>query len=323
MPPRSNSKQKSKQRLSWKHKLERKYSKTVDETEKVIYLPMLAAKYRDRKRFLDAKEDYPLDGQPKLNGVRCLAAWAKERVVLTSRGGKEYVLPHIVEELQNSTLARGDVLDGELYVHDLPIQQLNSWIKGSHKHPEHVNVEYHVYDYTNPKGGETMLWSLRRSLLDGFFVSNPGLEKIKKVERAVIESEEAVYAYHAKCLERGYEGSIMRHADGPYKFGYRSKHLLKVKSFLDEEFEIVGHTVGIGKFSECVIYRCKTKEGKPFTVVPKGTFEERKQWLKEAPGVVGQWLKVEFAEWTKEGKPFHGVGVCIRMPEDMDPAGHD
>ncbi|NIU00935.1 MAG: hypothetical protein GWN01_08395 [Nitrosopumilaceae archaeon] len=65
------------------------------------------------------------------------------------------------------------------------------------------------------------------------------------------------------------------------------------------------------------MYTCKTKEGKTFEVVPKGTFVEREQWFNEASTHIGKMLKVQFAEWTNDNKPQFPVGLCIRLEEDM------
>lgn len=309
----------------WTHKLERKYVETLDETEDLIFLPMLAKSFEKRKKFL--KEGaYPMYGQPKLDGVRCMASWGDDgQVHLMSRSGKEYVLPHICREVEALELPPGDVLDGELYLHKTTLQQLNRLVRGSHKYPESVNVEYHVYDYCKPNSEAT--WKDREFELREFFnVDNTGKEKVLWVVGQVIDDEEDVYRYHALCRKDGYEGSIMRLLDGVYKFGYRSDKLLKVKSFQDSEFPIIDFTNGDGKFEKCVIYWCQneTKTGGKFgdgrfKVVPKGTFEEREEWLNNAPEAIGEMLKVEFADRSEDNIPLFPIGICIRPEEDMDP----
>ena len=299
----------------WTKKLERKYYKTEKEAKnETVFLPMLAAKYSDRKRFL-TEDSYPAFSQPKLDGVRCLAYWVDDKVRLMSRGGKDYVLPHISDALETK-LKKNDVLDGELYVHGLPLQDLNSLVRGSHKHADSVNVEYHPYDMIPNKDVE-MPFTERLEHLERFVADSPS-DKICAVETSTAQNEDEVFAAHADFVNRGYEGGIVRLGTGKYRFGYRSKELLKVKSFVDDEFEIFDFTNGIGKFENCVIYWCRTEEGEEFTVVPKGTFEQRAVWLKEGKQAVGKWLKVQYAGYSNLNKPLFPVGLCIRLEEDMD-----
>ena len=299
----------------WTNKQERKYFESeLEAQEEVIFLPMLAAKFSDRKRFL-TEDSYPAFSQPKLDGVRCLAYWVDDKVRLMSRGGKDYLLPHISTALE-SVLGKNDVLDGELYVHGLPLQDLNSWVRGSHKHAESVNVEYHLYDMI-PNKDEEMPFTERLEHLERFVANSPS-DKICSVETATAHNEEEVFAAHAEFVGLGYEGGIVRLGHGKYRFGYRSKELLKVKSFVDDEFEIFDFTNGVGKFENCVIYWCKTVDGEEFTAVPKGTFEQRAVWLKEAPTVIGKMLKVQYAGYSNLNKPLFPVGLCIRLEEDMD-----
>ena len=101
-----------------KHKLTRKYSLTPGEAKEEEIAPMLAQSFEKRK---DKNVTYPLDFQPKLDGVRGLASWDGDRVVLTSRGYKEWtVATHILAELK-SAMGPGDILDGET---------IYSWCKG-------------------------------------------------------------------------------------------------------------------------------------------------------------------------------------------------
>ncbi len=312
----------------WTHKLERKYVETLEETEKVIFLPMLAKKFSDRKKFL-TEDDYPLWGQPKLDGVRCLASWGEDgEIHLMSRGGKEYILPHICREIEELNPPRGDVLDGELYVHALPLQQLNRLVRGSHKYAESVTVEYHVYDYCSPDRPEEP-WNMRLVKLAAFLAEKQGEDRSSKKVRILagrpVMDEADVMSFHADRRQEGYEGSIMRHLNGIYKFGYRSSDLMKVKSFQDDEFVITGFLSGVGKFKDCVIYWCQNESktgGKngdgTFKVVPKGSFEDRAVWLADASSVIGEQLKVEYAGYSDDLIPLCPIGICIRLPEDMD-----
>ena len=105
--------------------------------------------------------------------------------------------------------------------------------------------------------------------------------------------------------------------NGEYRFGYRSRSLLKVKNFLDEEYEIVDFTTGVGKFEGSIVWICKTDDGQEFKVVPQGTMEERQEAYETASTHVGEMLKVKFFELTDDGIPRFPVGLGIRLEEDM------
>ena len=305
-----------------KKRLDGKYSLTIEDAKKEVFLPMLAASFDKRKD----KVTYPVDVQPKLDGVRCLAYWDGDSVKLMSRGGKQWeCCQHIIDELEQ-VLPKDWVLDGELYIHGSTFQEITKLVKKLR--PESVNVEFHVYDVPRAEyeqteiGGST--WGNRKislELLDDFysslqfFVDNCRSVKVVRTDFAAYEED--VYELQSEYLEEGYEGAIVREYDGEYKFGYRSNKLLKVKNFMDEEFEIVGFTTGVGRFDGCIVWICETEKGDDFKVVPQGTMEERKRLYDNAKKHIGRMLKVKFFELTDDGIPRFPVGLGIRLTEDM------
>ena len=102
-----------------------------------------------------------------------------------------------------------------------------------------------------------------------------------------------------------------------YRFGYRSNKLLKVKNFMDEEYEVIDYTTGVGKFDGCVIWICKNTNDDEFKVVPQGTMEHRKELYEDADKYIGEMLKVQFFELTDDGIPRFPVGIGFRLKEDM------
>ena len=123
--------------------------------------------------------------------------------------------------------------------------------------------------------------------------------------------------YEEKSLNEGYEGIMARNRDSKYLFGYRSKDLLKVKRFLDEEYEVVGFTHGTSIEKECLIFICQTKEGQYFNVRPVGTHEERKEMYKVGHTYIGKPLTVKYQELSNDGVPRFPVGLHIRESWDM------
>ena len=75
----------------WQKKLDRKYRRNRDAARETVFLPMLAHDWTKQKKL----PEMPVDTQPKLDGVRCMAYWKEDNVILMSRAGKEYTVPHI------------------------------------------------------------------------------------------------------------------------------------------------------------------------------------------------------------------------------------
>jgi hypothetical protein len=94
-----------------------------------------------------------------------------------------------------------------------------------------------------------------------------------------------------------------------YKYNQRSLDVFKYKKAQDAEFKIVGHNVDKNSHP---VFVCITKEGREFKVKPKGTSDERAQMLRDIEEYLGQWLKVEFETYSKDGIPLKPVGLGLR-----------
>jgi len=295
-----------------KKKLDGKYSLTIEESKEEVFLPMLAASFDKRK----GKVSYPVDVQPKLDGVRCLAYWEEDSVKLMSRGGKQWEnCGHIAKELEQ-VLPKGWVLDGELYIHGKTFQEITKLVKKLR--PESVDVKYHVYDVPKVNDEDCGNWECRCDKLNEFNTDHSDkCPSVVVVHTYPVTDEEGVYELQSKFLEEGYEGAIVRERDGDYRFGYRSNKLLKVKSFMDSEYKITGFTTGVGRFEGSVIWTCVNEDGKSFNVVPQGTMEERQATYEVANDHIGDLLKVKYFELTDDGIPRFPVGLGVRLAEDM------
>ncbi len=132
---------------------------------------------------------------------------------------------------------------------------------------------------------------------------------VKLTPTISVSSYEEAKTQHDKWVEMGFEGGMLKNKNGIYMFQYNSNDIEKVKEFEDEEFEIVGGKEGVGTDTGCVIYRCKTDEGKEFDARPRGTVEDRQQMFLDLPNDIGKKLTVRFAEWSDDMIPQQPVGV--------------
>jgi len=292
----------------WKKQLDKGYVEDINKVDEIIYLPMLAQDFQKRK----GKVKYPVDIQPKLDGVRCLAMWDGDRIALVSRKGKEYAVGHIAQELE-SVIQPNMILDGEIYLHGATFQEAVRLIK-KHRPGESEKLEYWIYDVLMI-GEEATEWVERHKILLEVMVANT--KSIKRTETYTAHTEAEILGFQKLWVEQGFEGAIVREKHAFYEVNKRSNHLLKVKDFKDAEYKITGFTEGVGKFVGCIIWICVTEEDKPFKVVPKGTLVQKKKWFKEADKYIGSWLKVKFFELSEDNVPRFPVGLGVRLPEDM------
>lgn len=284
------------------------YSESITRasTESSI-APMLAVSRDKRKKPLT----FPVDAQPKLDGVRCVAFLEKGYIRLMSRGRKTYYLKHIQDALIPFFKEHPNLcLDGEIYIHGESLQMINSLVK--RYQPNTEKLEYYVYDAFNPLIDEP--WSKRKEYLK-LLPYSPVITPVSSFE---VLSEEDIDNAEYYFVNYNFEGAIIRTMEGIYRKGFRSMDLLKVKSFTDAEFKIVGFHSGEGKFTDCVIWECVTSEGKPFDAVPEGTLEQKKEWYRNGYKYIGKYLTVKYFNYTPAGVPFHPVGKTIRLEEDLD-----
>lgn len=270
--------------------------------------PMLAQKYRDHAK----KIYYPAAGQPKLDGIRCIAHVKNGKCRLWSRTRKEiHAVPHVAREIER-LFPKGEwFLDGELYNHALKadFERLVSLVRRDEPSPECEVMQYHMYDIAFP--GETFR---KRNLaiimaLDVF--EGP---IVKYVETVNLQSEDDMLCYFAEKLEEGFEGCMVRNWDGLY-FGHptkRSNDLQKVKEMTDEEYPIVGVEAGRGKMAECAIFVCQTKDGKRFNCKMKGSLDNLERYLKDRKLWEGKQLTVRYQNLSADGIPRFPVGIAVR-----------
>ncbi len=261
-------------------------------------MPMLA---QNGKKI---KFEFPIDIQPKYDGLRCLTIWQNDEIKLLSRGNKFYNVKHI-ENILSDMLKEGEMLDGELYIHGISLQTINSWVK--REQSDTLKIEYHIYDTPSDEP-----WYKRKNKLKSY-KSN---DIIKIVETTTVNSLSEIELFHNKFVEDGFEGAILRDNNSKYLFGKRSSGLLKWKNFEDKEFKIVGIESGTGKMSDCPIFVCKNDmNDKTFNVVPLGTMESRKEMFTDSN--IGKFLTVKFIGRTEDMIPKFAVGKHIRSSSDL------
>lgn len=320
-------------KAAWQKKIDEGYFESLEAAANtMVYLPMLA--YPILKRTRNSKGEtvekrrpifLPCHVQRKLNGLRCLAS--KNR--LMSRQGTEWVIPHIREHVDMMLGHDADMLDGEVYCHGVPLQELNSLIKVNRM--ESLCLTYNLYDMPSVAGEEDLTWERRWNQL-AYQYTNVYLPKCKEfgvtpiirlVETILMHTEDEIRALEKIVMAEGYEGLILRKMDGKYLFNVRTDNLIKWKLFQDAEFKVVdAHSrtmIEKGREFEIIDkWVCENNiNDKRFEVVPMGTIPQKEKAWTDREGSIGQRLIVRFLERSTDGIPVgNPVGVAFRLEED-------
>ncbi len=278
----------------WNGKKDDGFSEESDNISKVIR-PMLAHDYSKHGN----KIKFPCMVQPKLDGVRAYY----DNGALYSRTGKEFGgLDHILNELKGSPLR----FDGELYSHELTFQEIVGLVKKKQINTEKIYL--YVYDII----AENMTFKDRHAKLIEFFASHPNIKNVKLLKTDDCDTVGSLKPLHDTYVADNYEGLIIRNIDGLYAINARSTNLQKFKEFLDDEFTVTGFADGEGVEAGLVLWVCETKDGKKFTVRPRGTHEDRAVLFSTGASYVGKLLTVRFQEYTNDGIPRFPIGIGIR-----------
>ena len=278
---------------------------------------------------------FPCFVQPKLDGLRCVsyatrtANDAATAVCLQSRTGAFFTgLPHIAAALRPYLSQHPSVvIDGELYTDQMPFEELAGLIKKKKITDDDVarlkKVKYHVYDIYDHVRPD-MPYSERMGLLAaavrrcGCVANDTFSAGVAAAAAVVLVRTEKVAALSdfrrlfAEFVEAGYEGIMLRNAAGVYRANYRSNDLQKYKEFMEEEYRIIDFKEGEGRDAGAVIWVCETADGKEFTVRPRGTMQQRREWFNDGAKYIGKNLTVIFQELTEDGKPRFPVGKALR-----------
>ncbi len=191
-----------------------------------------------------AKVKYPVLASPKLDGIRCLMV----DYVATSRTGKPIPNKYIQECLEEF-----DGLDGELIVGDPTAtdvyRKTNSACMTQDGQPDFTYYVFDIYSMEAPYIDRlNSLISLRKDVIndiENFYdmkYERKFMKYIKILECRAIQNEDELLSYEQECLDKGYEGIMIRSPDTLYKHGrstVNSAEILKLKRFDDSEAEIL------------------------------------------------------------------------------------
>jgi DNA ligase-1 len=326
-----------------KKQIDKGYRLTKEELDSLPVLPMLAGDYNKIGHRINYKKGVYLSD--KLDGVRMMAKCLKDgTITLESRTGQPYDLPHIVQELTN-IMQPGDILDGEAYLHGYVLQDITSAVKRTDTQKK---VDSARKRYEKAVGDESiaeayaelqeaiLIQELRPKLQFVIFaviesetvsqdmpfsevvIETYGYRNYRAMDNEFIKfihyelaySEEEMKVAHKDAVRRGYEGIMIRNADGVNESGKRSADLQKYKEFLDSEFEILD--ILPAKDDGSVFLVRNDLNSLTFTVT-LGSMSERAEYLANKNLYIGKLITVKYQTRYKDTLlPQFPTGVAIR-----------
>lgn len=238
----------------WDKKLKTGYAKSINEIDSVSFKkPMKGYKWKEQAKNVI----FPVDIQDKLNGVRYQAQADASR----STGGEVFhTTPHIREALTPIFKAYPNIfIDGECFNPILKnrlnrlIEMVSVVMQPKDLTPELLTeseqiVQFHVFDCFGFEGiTEETPWRERHAALKKL-LKKFAPKYVHLVEYKIIPNYIDLLAELEENRLAGGEGLMVRWGDCPRKEG-KSKYMLKMKHFDDDEFEIAGFEEGNGSWS--------------------------------------------------------------------------
>lgn len=294
----------------FQHKIDKGYSediKKIDISKK--FLAMLAKKYIDYKESLN----FPVLVEEKIDGARMII----QKNGLFTRNGKEYVsCPHIHKLFKPFFKKYPDwIVDGEIYSHNIPFEKIMSVVRKSKPDVQDLKESekiIKIYIFDGVTHDKDLGFEERFKLIKQAITKIIGKSKfIKFVNPVKVNSHKEIEVYHDKFIKNGYEGAIIRISGSVYE-NKRSRNLLKLKNFIDEEFTIIDIVEGIGNRSGMAgNIVLEMKNGNQFSSGIKGGEEYYRDLLKNKSKFIGKLATIRYQELSSDGIPRFPIAINI------------
>lgn len=203
--------------------------------------PLLAAKFNegDLEPQL-AQLSYPLIASPKLDGIRTLIHPEMGAVTRTLKQiPNKDVWAFFKEHLHALKYLDGELVVGEPQEAGL-FNQTQSAVMSFGGSPNFTFWVFDAFDHCD-------LGYVSRLSYSGdqvrTFQRETNIARIGVLEHKVVGNHQEVLAYEEECLARGFEGIMLRHPHGPYKYGrstLKAQTLIKLKRMEDAEAVVIG-----------------------------------------------------------------------------------
>jgi len=260
----------------------------------------------------------------KIDGARCIGIVdSSGDTTFYSRTGKIFDTLDVVRSGIKSLGISDVVLDGELCLVDENGNEDFQGVMKELRKKDHTipNPSFKIFDmitideFYSKKGERNRPYSIRYANLCAVMQPNE-CSCLTVLEQELIHNNEHFQEWVKEATDNGWEGVMLR-ADEPYK-GKRSKDLLKVKKFFDDEYEVIDVEMGPfryvlnGKEHEETMLSCVTIKHKGYDVrVGSGfTIDQRQDFYRNPNKIRGKQITVQYFEETKN----QDGGLSLRFP---------
>jgi len=247
--------------------------------------------------------------QPKLNGERCRVLWLNDKpVMVSSEENIIHSMPHILEQLERLPKEFHVELDGELYNHGMPFEDIHSRVsRKTNIHSDYSRMEYHIFDLPsnqNQVARTLELFRLKDSL--------DKLPNLVMVPTFTCEDFSEIFDLFNSILRLNYEGLIVRH-NANFYVRRRSTSMMKFKPKEFDTYTITGMIEEVSASGErknrLGAFIVQDADGREFKVA--GSIPHSKKYELWGQNLVGQPLTVGYQHHSKDGVPMFAVPLRI------------
>jgi len=234
--------------------------------------------------------------QPKYDGERCRALiYNKTVTLLSSEGNVITSVPHINKALLETGMNEIE-LDGELYAHGLPFEEIHSRVSRKvNLHPDYEQIQYHIFDTISNEAQVTRLLELTK------YAFNPDILRVVETYRSDNGDTQNIMLWLEQFQKQGYEGIIVRHPLATYKRS-RSTLIMKFKPRKKDSYKILGYEEERdiygqpkGRLGALI---CISNDGGTFKVGSGFTAEQRQNYWNVKENLIGRIVVVKYQHLT-------------------------
>ena len=276
-----------------------------------VQLPQKVKCYQDQLKNVI----FPCYSTPKLNGVNA-TYWLlpNGKLHLTSRGGETYpAIPHLESYVLTLMNHLGTIaLNGELYIHDEHLQDIQSAVKK----PNQLTplLEFNIFEMPLMtcaySAKNKIMWDTINDLCNWFEDKNNLVSFITGIE---CHSNEDIEVHYNQCMQAKLEGTVIYNANAVYQFNTRSSNVFKYKKAQSAEFLIVSYELDKNSLPVFIL----ESTGGEFKAKPIGTKE---YWSQQIPATyIGQYATCEYEVFSKSGIPQKPIFISTRK---LDASGN-
>lgn len=264
-------------------------------------------------------------GSRKIDGLRCLIYLGEDGKLHTaSRGATNYDAA-MIEILEHPDLIRlfkdnpTLIMDGECYKHGYSLQQLNSVARTQVKAVDYEILQFYWYDIVDLNSPVTERINRIKELAEPLNLTfEPEREfqygelRIQLVPHVEVSGWDNIMALHNEYVSEGWEGLVIRLESSLYGPNKRTNDWLKVKSYKQDTYKVIGIEQGLRKYDD-MVFVLETEEGKQFKAKPFGDRNQKIEYTDNFEEKYQNHLgDVKYFYYSDEGTPLQPSFIAFR-----------